>query len=142
MFLSLNTNMHWTYQEKDITELPEDCVGFVYEITNTTNDRMYIGKKLAKFKRSKAPLKGRRNRRRYKVESDWQEYYGSSDDLTIDIKILGAENFKREILFYCKSKSELSYVEAREQFSRKVLETKDYYNGHIRVRVHGKGILK
>ena len=142
MFLSLNTNMHWTYHEKDITELPEDCVGFVYLITNTTNDRMYIGKKLAKFKRSKAPLKGRRNRRRYKVESDWQEYYGSSDDLTIDIKILGAENFKREILFYCKSKSELSYVEAREQFSRKVLETKDYYNGHIRVRVHGKGILK
>ena len=142
MFLSLNTNMHWTYQEKDITELPEDCVGFVYLITNTTNGRKYIGKKLAKFKRSKAPLKGRRNRRRYKVESDWQEYYGSSDDLTIDIKRLGAENFKREILFYCKSKSELSYVEAREQFSRKVLETKDYYNGHIRVRVHGKGILK
>jgi hypothetical protein len=134
--------MHWTYQEKDITELPEDCVGFVYEITNTTNGRKYIGKKLAKFKRSKAPLKGRRNRRRYKGESDWQAYYGSSDDLTIDIKRLGAENFKREILFYCKSKSELSYVEAREQFARKVLESNNYYNGHIRVRVHGKGILK
>ena len=134
--------MHWTYQEKDITELPEDCVGFVYEITNTTNGRKYIGKKLAKFKRSKAPLKGRRNRRRYKVESNWQENYGSSDDLTIDIKRLGAENFKREILFYCKSKSELSYVEAREQFARKVLESNNYYNGHIRVRVHGKGILK
>ena len=140
--MSLNMDMHWTYQEKDILELPEDCVGFVYEITNTINGRKYIGKKLAKFKRSKAPLKGRRNRRRYKVESDCQEYYGSSDDLTIDIKRLGAENFKREILFYCKSKSELSYVEAREQFSRKVLETNDYYNGHIRVRVHGKGILK
>ena len=125
--------MHWTYQGKDILELPEDCVGFVYLITNTTNNRMYIGKKLAKFKRSKAPLKGRRNRRRYKVESDWQEYYGSSDDLTIDIKRLGAENFKREILFY---------VEAREQFARKVLESNNYYNGHIRVRVHGKGILK
>ena len=132
----------WTFNGKKIIELPEDVVGFVYQITNTTNGRKYIGKKLAKFKRSKAPLKGRRNRRRYKVESDWQDYYGSSDDLTIDIKRLGVENFKREILFYCKSKSELSYVEAREQFSRKVLETKDYYNGHIRVRVHGKGILK
>jgi hypothetical protein len=117
------TANNWTYQGNNIAELPEDCVGFVYEITNTINGRMYIGKKLAKFKRSKAPLKG-------------------SDDLTMDIKRLGAENFKREILFYCKSKSELSYVEAREQFSRKVLETKDYYNGHIRVRVHGKGILK
>ena len=133
---------HWTFNGKKIIELPEDVVGFVYQITNTTNGRKYIGKKLAKFKRSKAPLKGRRNRRRYKVESDWQDYYGSSDDLIIDIKRLGAENFKREILFYCKSKSELSYVEAREQFARKVLETKDYYNGHIRVRVHGKGILK
>ena len=133
---------NWTYNGKAITQLPEDCVGFVYEITNTTNGRKYIGKKLSRFKRSKAPLKGRRNRRRYTVDSDWQDYYGSSDDLTMDVNRLGTENFEREILFYCKSKSELSYVEAREQFARKVLETRDYYNGHIRVRVHGKGILK
>ena len=132
----------WTYQEKPIDELPEDVVGFVYQITNTTNDRMYIGKKLAKFKRSRRPLKGRKNKRRYKVDSDWQEYYGSSDELTFDIKKLGKEYFKREILFYCYSKAELNYVEAREQFARKVLESDNYYNGHIRVRVHGKGIIK
>ena len=132
----------WTYQEKPINELPDDVVGFVYQITNTTNDRMYIGKKLAKFKRSRRPLKGRKNKRRYKVDSDWQEYYGSSDELTLDIKKLGKEYFKREILFYCYSKAELSYVEAREQFARKVLESDNYYNGHIRVRVHGKGIVK
>ena len=59
----------------------------------------------------------------------------------MDIHKLGKENFQREILFYCKSKSELAYVEAREQFSRKVLETNDYYNGHIRVRVHGSHII-
>ena len=132
----------WTYQEKPINELPDDVVGFVYQITNTTNDRMYIGKKLAKFKRSRKPLKGRKNKRRYKVDSDWQEYYGSSDELTLDIKKLGKEYFKREILFYCYSKAELNYVEAREQFARKVLESDNYYNGHIRVRVHGKGIIK
>ena len=132
----------WTYQEKPINELPDDVVGFVYQITNTTNDRMYIGKKLAKFKRSRKPLKGRKNKRRYKVDSDWQDYYGSSDELTIDIKKLGKEHFKREILFYCYSKAELNYVEAREQFARKVLESDNYYNGHIRVRVHGKGIIK
>ena len=132
----------WTYQEKPINELPDDVVGFVYQITNTTNDRMYIGKKLAKFKRSRRPLKGRKNKRRYKVDSDWQEYYGSSDELTLDIKKLGKEHFKREILFYCYSKAELNYVEAREQFARKVLESDNYYNGHIRVRVHGKGIIK
>jgi len=140
--LALNTSMDWIYQDKPIIELPEEVVGFVYLITNTTNGRMYIGKKLARFKRSRPPLKGRKNKRRYKVDSDWQDYYGSSDDLTIDVNKLGKDKFTREILFFCYSKSELSYVEAREQFARKVLESNEYYNGHIRVRVHGKGILK
>ena len=133
---------NWTYQGKEIIDLPEDCIGFVYQITNTVNGRMYIGKKLAKFKRSRPPLKGRRNKRRYKVNSDWQDYYGSSDNLIIDIKRLGKDKFKREILFYCKSKAECNYIEAREQFARKVLESNDYYNGHIRVRIHGSLILK
>ena len=140
--MALNIHMHWTHNGKDILELPNEVVGFVYQITNTTNGRMYIGKKLARFKRSRPPLKGRKNKRRYKVDSDWRDYYGSSDELTIDVNKLGKENFKREVLFFCNSKAELSYVEAREQFARKVLESDDYYNGHIRVRVHGKGILK
>ena len=134
--------MNWTHQGKPIKKLPEDCIGFVYQITNIINDRMYIGKKLAKFKKSRPPLKGRVNKRRYKINSDWKDYYGSSDNLTIDIKRLGKDKFKREILFYCKSKAELSYIEAREQFARKVLESDDYYNGHIRVRIHGSGILR
>ena len=131
----------WFYENKEVKELPE-CVGFVYQITNTTNGRMYIGKKLARFKRSRRPLKGRRNKRRYTVSSDWEYYYGSSDLLLADVEKLGKDNFKREILFYCKSKAELSYIEAREQFARKVLESDDYYNGHIRVRIHGSGILR
>ena len=131
----------WFYENKEVKELPE-CVGFVYQITNTTNGRMYIGKKLARFKRSRRPLKGRRNKRRYTVSSDWEYYYGSSDQLLADVEKLGKDNFKREILFYCKSKAELSYIEAREQFARKVLESDDYYNGHIRVRIHGSGIIR
>ena len=132
----------WIYGQNEVEELPEDVVGFVYQITNMTNGRMYIGKKLARFKRSRPPLKGRKNKRRYKVDSDWRDYYGSSDELTADVMKLGKDKFQREILYYCHSKAELSYVEAREQFARKVLESNDYYNGHIRVRVHGKGILK
>ena len=132
----------WLYENKEVNELPEDCVGFVYQITNTTNGRMYIGKKLARFRRSRRPLKGRINKRRYTVSSDWEYYYGSSDLLLADVEKLGKDNFKREILFYCKSKAELSYIEAREQFARNVLESNDYYNGHIRVRIHGSGILR
>jgi len=131
----------WYYKDTPVTEMPEGCVGFVYLITNLTNDRKYIGKKLAKFSRTKPPLKGKKNRRRTKVESDWQTYFGSSDELNADVEQLGTENFTREILFYCSNKAQLSYIEAREQFNHKVLESDEYYNGHIRVRVHGKGIL-
>ena len=134
--------MSWLYKNKEVIEIPEEFIGFVYLITNTTNDRKYIGKKLTQFKRSKKPLKGKVNKRRYTVESDWQDYYGSSDNLSADVELLGKEKFKREILFWCSSKSELSYIEAREQFTHKVLESKQWYNGHIRVRVHQKGILK
>ena len=133
--------MSWLFESKEIEALPEDCVGFVYLITNLTNNRKYIGKKLARFKTSKPPLKGRKNRRRGTKESDWREYYGSNDELNEDIKQLGTENFKREILYYCNSKAECSYIEAREQFRHKVLETPQYYNGHIQVRVHGSHII-
>ena len=75
----------WTYQGKPIEEMPEDVVGFVYMITNITSGKKYIGKKLVQFKKSRPPLKGRKNRRRYKVESDWKDYYGSSDKLNEDI---------------------------------------------------------
>jgi hypothetical protein len=77
---------------------------------------------------------------RSKIDSDWQEYYGSSVELSKDIDALGKDKFTREILYYCKSKAETSYVEAREQFDRKVLESDEYYNGHIQVRVHGSHI--
>lgn len=138
--------MTWVYQNAPVQELPEDCVGFVYLITNNLSGRKYIGKKLAKF--SKTTYKTvkqkngtkKRKKIRTKIDSDWREYYGSSPELTADVITLGTENFSREILYYCKSKAECSYVEAREQFARRVLESAGYYNGHIQVRVHGSHI--
>ena len=139
--------MHWHYKSEPVTELPSDCVGFVYEIICLENNRRYIGKKLAKFKTTRYKMhtqkNGKKVRKRIRgaVSSDWQDYYGSSDALAKDLQQLGKEKFVREILYYCNSKAECNYVEAREQFNRKVLESDQYYNGHIRVRVHGSLII-
>ena len=134
--------MQWTYKGKEVKEIPEDVEGFVYIITNTTNNKKYIGKKLAKFKTTKPPLKGRKNKRRGHKESDWRDYWGSSDKLNEDVQALGTDKFTREILYYCNSRGLMSYLEAREQFERRVLESDEYYNGIINVRVGGSKILK
>ena len=134
--------MSWTYQNEIVETLPEDCVGYVYCITNVISGRKYIGKKLAKFAKTTykvVKLKNgtkKKKKIRSKVDSDWCEYYGSSDALSKDIDTLGKENFTREILYYCKSKSECTYIEAKTQFEKKVLESDDYYNGQISCRIH------
>jgi len=134
--------VQWTYEGKQIDTIPDEYEGFVYLITNKKNGKKYIGKKLAKFKTTKPPLKGRKNKRRGYKESDWREYWGSSDRLNEDVKKYGEQNFLREILYLCKSRAEMSYIEAREQFDRRVLETDDYYNGIINVRVGGSDKLR
>ena len=139
--------MTWYYQGSEIDELPEDCVGFVYLITNKTDNRMYIGKKLSKFSKTTYKVVKQKNgikkkkKIRSKIDSDWRDYYGSSPELNKDVELLGKENFTREILHYCASKAICSYIEAKEQFDRKVLESTNYYNGQISVRVHGSHII-
>ena len=138
--------MTWLFENAQIEALPEDCVGFVYLITNLVSGRKYIGKKLAKFSKTTykvVKLKNgnkKKKKIRSKIDSDWQTYYGSNDELNKDIQTLGQENFKREILYYCNSKAQCSYIEAREQFRHQVLESDAYYNGQISVRVHGSHI--
>jgi hypothetical protein len=132
----------WIYKGKQLDELPDECEAFVYLITNKKNGMKYVGKKLAKFKTTKPPLKGKKNKRRGTKESDWRTYWGSSDHLNADVEKYGEGNFIREILYLCPTRGIASYLEAKEQFERKVLLTDDYYNGIINVRVGGSKILK
>ena len=136
----------WLHNDNEVKTLPDNCVGFVYIITNLKTNRKYVGKKLAKFSKTTYKTvvlkngKKKKKKIRSKIDSDWKDYYGSSKELNEDVEKLGTENFKREILFFCKSKAECSYVECREQFSRKVLESDDYYNNNIMCRIHGSHI--
>ena len=132
----------WIHKDNTVNELPKECEAFVYLITNKKNGMKYVGKKLAKFKTTKPPLKGKKNKRRGHKESDWREYWGSSDHLKEDVEKYGEDNFIREILYFCPSRGVASYLEAKEQFDRQVLLSDDYYNGIINVRVGGSKILK
>ena len=132
--------LNWQYNGFDFTEdLIGNNYGFVYQIKNLTNGRKYIGKKFFYSAKTKQ-VKGKK--KKIKVFSDWQSYYGSSAELSKDVLSYGHENFSREIIHLCQSKGECGYLEAKEQFVRGVMESDDYYNSWIMVRVrksHIKG---
>jgi len=138
----------WIHNNQPVDSLPDDCVGFVYLITNTLNGRKYIGKKLARHRKTverTVTLKsGEKRRRKIRslVESDWPRYWGSCQELTRDVATLGHRNFTREILYYCGSKSETTYIEAMEQFKRGVLLTDEYYNGQIHCHISKRNMQK
>jgi hypothetical protein len=110
------------FQGNDI----EDYEGFIYLITNTLTDRKYIGKKSFWSRR-----KLKKATRRKTFESDWRDYWSSSEELLTDVEKFGKENFVREILLFCRYKKAMSFNEEREQWERRVLETDEYYNTNI-----------
>lgn len=129
----------WYYNNEAYEPSEEDLkewVGFVYVITDKSNNKMYVGKKTFWSKRTLPPLKGKTRKRRSVVESDWKFYYGSSDLVKQLLLEAGEQNFHREILYFCKSKGEMGYLEAKEQFDRNVLLDDNYYNGIINCKIH------
>jgi hypothetical protein len=100
-----------------------------------------VGRKYFKTKRKLKPLKGRKNKRIRIVDTDWQDYYGSSKRLLEDIDKLGKDNFKREIILLCKTRGNTNYMEAKIQFDENVLLREDNYNGIIAIKI-GIGSVK
>jgi hypothetical protein len=118
--------MTWKYNNQKFTETPKGMEGFVYLITNLTNDKKYIGKKHFWTRQ-----KDRKTGRRKTKESDWTKYFGSCDELIEDVKLLGEDKFSREILYLCPHKKSMSFYETMEQFKRDVILREDYYNTNV-----------
>jgi len=131
--------MSWFHNEVEVTEPPKGYIGFVYCITNQINGRKYIGKKLFVF-RHKQVRKGKS--KTILKESDWKKYYGSNEHLKNDVEEFGSENFHRKILYFCKGKGEMTYIELREQMDRRVLESDEYYNGFVGGKISSTHIKK
>jgi hypothetical protein len=122
---------HW------VTHLDIDKVyyGFIYVITNITTDKKYIGKKQMMSVKKLKPLKGKKNKRHFDIETDWRAYTSSSVELNDDITKYGKNNFKFEIIKLCDNKFELAYYEAKMQFDNDVLLNDNFYNGIINCRI-------
>lgn len=124
----------WLYNDKPVEEIEAGFAGFVYLITNLSTGKKYVGKKLFHNKKTKQ-IKGKR--KKYVTESDWKTYYGSNAELLAHVAELGAHNFKREILFFCLSRTECSYMEAKLQFQYDVLRYPNkYYNSWVSVKIN------
>ena len=132
----------WLYKNKEFNETPEEYQGFVYEIKELSTDKKYIGKK--NFWRPKIlPKNSKRSRRvKTRVESDWREYYGSNQELQALVERVGSEGYERKILHLCKTKGEMSYMEAKLQFMFDVLLKDDYYNEFIGCKIHSRHVSK
>ena len=123
----------WKYNGKEFTEdMIGDIYGFVYLIINLVSGRKYVGKK---FFYSSKTKQVNRKKKKFKVASNWQTYFGSSEILLKDVIMEGEEKFSREIIHLCRSRGECSYLETKEQFQRSVLESDEYYNTWIMCRV-------
>lgn len=126
----------WVYNDVELTEAPEDMVGFVYMIWSHVNGKAYIGQKKFWFKKVKS-VKGKR--KRVLAESDWRDYWGSNDELKADVAKHGKMQFTRKILHLCKGKAWMNYLELKEQVERKALEDpKLYYNAYVGGRISRK----
>jgi len=140
MSIDIDYDNPWIYNEIPFTSADiGDYFGFVYLITNKSNNRKYVGRKY--FFSFRTP-KGKK--RKVKSESDWKNYYGSCPELKEDIIKFGRENFSRIILSLHKTKGKTNYEETRQLFINNVLTeglddgTPAWYNSNVLSRYFRK----
>lgn len=127
----------WLFNGIELSDIPDGVQGFVYLIT-LSDGRKYIGKKNFYFLKPKQ-VNGKK--KKVKVESDWREYYGSSDYVNEEVLRMGKDTVKREILHLCKTKSDMSYYESYHIFVRHALLLEDYLNGWVSVRINKRNVF-
>ena len=135
----------WIFEGKPfLSENIGDSFGFVYRITNIQSGKQYIGRKYFWQKRKPRNSGATTKRRRVTSESNWRNYFGSSDELKADVAKYGRDAFTREILSLHKTAGRVNYEETRQLFLHNVLtEALDdgspaYYNSNILGRYYRK----
>jgi hypothetical protein len=124
----------WLYKNQPFTvDQAEGYYGFIYLITNKLDGKKYVGRKYLTRAATKQ-VNGKK--KKIRKESDWQNYWSSSDLLKEQVKTLGEENFTREILYLCKTRSECNYMETREIFIRDALLKEEYINSWVSCKIH------
>jgi hypothetical protein len=136
--------MNWIYNEKEMCSLddfPKDVIGFTYRITRITDGKFYIGRKNLYSERTKLLTKkellehtgkGKKpTKKKVVAESDWKAYFGSEPTLKADVKELGKEAFKREIIHLCNHKKQMTYQELRHQILQGCLESDNCWNSNV-----------
>jgi len=129
----------WLYKKKEFKEsmIPENAIGFIYEMTVIINGVLYkyIGKKnfysdvKTKLKKNEVSLDKRIKKYKRVRKFTYENYYSSNSELKEAHK--KKINIKREILLICYSATELTYQEVKHQFKYEVLEKKEFLNGNI-----------
>jgi len=147
----------WVYKGqiiRSIEDIPEGAFGFIYKIIHNASGKFYIGKKQLFSERNvklgkkelaeQALLKkpGRKpTKKLVKKESDWMKYWGSSEELLLDIETYGHNKFTREILMFTYGKKQSTYYEIKTQFIEGVLESDNCYNSNINSTFFRKDLL-
>ena len=132
----------WILNNKVYDTTPEEYQGFVYMITDLTNDKKYIGKKFFWKPKTLPVTKTRKRRVKTRVESDWKKYYSSSKEVMQLVESNGKDKYKREILRLCLTKGDCSYYEAKYQFEYDVLLNDEFYNELISCRIHSRHVRR